>query len=82
MKKKIKDLTLEEVGKICDEIYERDKLIYERPTCYDCPFHKLKYGDEIYKNGERIVNPYCPYETTISMIGDLANEEIEVDLDE
>ena len=80
MKKKIKDLTLEEVGKICDKINDD----YDRDVCFECPFNKLQYEDEVYGKGIKkiIKKDFCPYEATISMIGDLANKEIEVHLDE
>ena len=48
MKKKIKNLTLEEVGKICDNIDYED---YYKPTCYGCPFRELQYKDEFYEKG-------------------------------
>ena len=78
MKKKIKDLTLEEVGKIWDNKDYEDQY---KPTCYGCPFRELRYKDEFYEKGIKKIKEidYCPYETRISMIGDLANEEIEVE---
>lgn len=77
MKKKIKNLTLAEVGKICDEKNDT----YDRPICCECPFKELQYKDEIYEKGIKKIKKidYCPYETRISMIGDLANKEIEVE---
>ena len=77
MKKKIKNLTLEEVGKICDEKNDT----YDRPICCECPFKELQYKDEFYEKGikKMIKKDFCPYEATISMIGELANEEIEVE---
>ena len=77
MKKKVKDLTLKEVGKICDEINDS----YDRTACFECPFRELQYEDEIYEKGIKkiIKKEFCPYEATMSMIGNLANEEIEVE---
>ena len=73
MKKKIKNLTLEEVNKIC-VINTNNDLEKEAENCYKCPFFNLTL------NGKQLC--YCPLGTHISYIGDLANQEIEVDLSE
>ena len=73
MKKKIKNLTLEEVNKICG-INPNNDLEKEAENCLKCPFFNLT------RDGEKLC--YCPLGTHISYIGDLANQEIEVDLSE
>ena len=70
MKKKIKDLTLEEVNKIC-KVSSNKALEENIENCFKCPFFNLTV------NGKQLC--YCPIGTHISYIGDLANQEIEVE---
>ena len=65
MKKKVKDLTLEEVTIICEKSC----------MCCNCPLHDLGVKTT---NGNTY--RFCPYETRISEIGELKDHEIEVNL--
>ena len=73
MKKKIKDLTLEEVNKIC-RVNSNNDLEENVENCLKCPFFNLT------RDGEKLC--YCPLGTDLSYIIDLVNEEIEVEVNE